>query len=202
VTTPATLGDIPRGTDAGGGPVIDGYDRAPPRWRTLWLPLGLVAVLVLALAAVLVLDGGERAGSAAAAPATMTGPVADAALEGEWTGGGTLQRCAGFDDEDCSGTRAFRLRIECPAGGCVVTPFESSYGSSPLRFEDGVYRAAGPVPPDVAPRCGGSPTRSALWRLEVVVQDGRLTGSYAESTIQGFDCGATGVAWDVALERG
>ncbi|MGY1804557.1 hypothetical protein ACI78T_14855 [Blastococcus sp. SYSU D00922] len=181
--------------------MTDGYGRAP-RWRTLWLPLGVVAVVVLAFAALLVVDRGERGGTGAVAPATMTGPVADAELAGEWTGGGTLQRCAGFSDEDCSGTRAFRLSIECPAGGCVVTPFDSSYGSPPLHFEDGVYRAVGPLPPDVAPRCGGSPTRSAQWRVELVVADGRLTGSYAESTIQGFDCGATGVAWQVALDRG
>ncbi|WP_116452420.1 hypothetical protein [Blastococcus litoris] len=181
--------------------MTDGYGRAP-RWQTLWLPLGVVALVVLAVAALLVIDRGEPTGPGAVAPATMAGPVEDAALEGEWTGGGTVQRCAGFDDDDCSGTRAIRLAIACPAAGCVVAPFDGSYGSPPLRFEDGVYRAAGPVPPDVAPRCGGSPTRSALWRLELVLADGRLTGSYAESTIQGFDCGATGVAWDVALDRG
>jgi hypothetical protein len=68
-------------------------------------------------------------------------------------------------------------------------------------LEGGSYRAAGPVPPDVAPTCGGVPTRSALWRLELTIQDERLGGSYAESTVQGFDCGATGVAWEVSLDR-
>jgi hypothetical protein len=57
------------------------------------------------------------------------------------------------------------------------------------------------VPAKLAPTCGGVPTRSALWRLELTVQDGRLGGSYAESTVQGFDCGATGVAWQVTLHR-
>ena len=35
-----------------------------------------------------------------------------------------------------------------------------------------------------------------------VARDGRLLAGYAESTVQGFDCGATGIAWDVVLERG
>ena len=82
-----------------------------------------------------------------------------------------------------------------------MTPFDDSYGSPPLRFQDGRYRAAGPVPADVAPRCGGAPAYTDLWRLELTLQGSRLRGSYAESTVQSFDCGATGVAWDVVLDR-
>ena len=37
--------------------------------------------------------------------------------------------------------------------------------------------------------------------VELTVQDGRLGGGYEESTVQGFDCGATGVSWRVVLER-
>jgi hypothetical protein len=58
------------------------------------------------------------------------------------------------------------------------------------------------VPPDAAPACNGTPTSSALWRLELTAGDGRLEGSYTESTIQGFDCGATHLRWEVTLERG
>ena len=40
-----------------------------------------------------------------------------------------------------------------------------------------------------------------MWRLELTLQGGRLVGSYTESTVQSFDCGATGLAWDLVLER-
>jgi len=123
------------------------------------------------------------------------------ALEGEWAGDGRLARCAGLEDGECSGTRDVTLTIDCAPGSCAVTPFGRGYGSPPLRFEDGAYVAAGPVPPEAAPTCGGVPTTSALWRLELTVRDGRLFGHYAESTVQGFDCGGTGVAWEVALDR-
>ena len=122
-------------------------------------------------------------------------------LEGEWAGEGTLTRCVGFDDEGCPQTLAITLTIDCEGGACAVTPIGPAYGSPPLRLEEDRYRAAGPVPPEVAPTCGGSPTRSALWRLELVVREGQLGASYSESTIQGFDCGATGVAWEVLLDR-
>ena len=82
-----------------------------------------------------------------------------------------------------------------------MIPFDATYGSPPLRFREGAYRAAGPVPPDAAPSCDGVPTSTALWRLELTVQDGQLRGSYAESTLQSFDCSGTGVAWDLVLER-
>jgi hypothetical protein len=122
-------------------------------------------------------------------------------LAGVWSGEGSLTHCAGFEDDGCPGTLSVTLTIDCSKKRCAVTPFDRSYGSPPLRFEDGTYRAAGPVPEDVAPTCGGVPTRSALWRLELTVRDGRLSGSYAESTVQGFNCGATGVAWQVTLDR-
>jgi hypothetical protein len=33
------------------------------------------------------------------------------------------------------------------------------------------------------------------------VKKGWLPPRYAESTVQGFDCGATGVEWRIAFER-
>jgi hypothetical protein len=174
---------------------------APPRGRLrrVWVPLAVVALLAAALAAYLLVRGGDAAGrDSMPAPG---GEVTSSELTGEWSGEGMLVDCAGLDDEDCSGTRSITLSIECSAVLCEVTPFDSSYGSPPLRFEDGRYRAVGPVPPELAPTCGGSPTRSAQWRLELVAGGGRLGGTYAESTIQGFDCGATFLAWEVVLAR-
>jgi hypothetical protein len=133
---------------------------------------------------------------------TSTGSaVPPSELEGEWSGEGALLRCAGFDDDGCAETLPITLTIECAGKVCAVSPFDRSYGSPQLTFSDGRYRAAGPVPAGVAPRCGGVPTRSALWRLELIVREGRLGGSYAESTVQGFDCGGTGVSWGVVFER-
>jgi hypothetical protein len=93
------------------------------------------------------------------------------------------------------------LTIDCAGKRCEVVPFDAAYGSPPLRFTDGRYRAVGPLPAAVAPTCGGSPTSTGQWRLEFAVRNGRLLGSYAESTVQSFDCGATGVAWAVVLAR-
>jgi hypothetical protein len=159
-----------------------------------------LAAVVLVAAALLVV-GGRESPRTGPTPPSNGSPVPSSDLEGEWSGEGSLTRCAGFDDEDCSGTRTITLAIDCSGERCAVIPFDRDYGSPPLRFEDGTYRAAGPVPPEAAPTCGGVPTRSALWRLELVAGGGRLGGIYAESTIQGFDCGATGVAWEVVLER-
>lgn len=169
-----------------------------------WLPLVLLGVLAVVVAVVVAAQLVDRQGSAG--PRGRTVPATAAALspselEGRWSGEGSRIRCAGLEDEGCSGTRPVTLTIDCSEQPCVVTPFDRSYGSPPLRFEDGRYRATGPVPAEVAPTCGGVPTRSALWRLELVVGGGRLGGTYAESTVQGFDCGATGVAWNVVLER-
>lgn len=169
----------------------------PPRRIPLGLLLTLAVLLVLGVVTLLALDRRD-------APEVATGPgelLPASELAGEWSGDGSLTRCAGLEDEDCSGTRPIALTIACRSDVCTVTPVDRRYGTPPLRFEDGAYRAAGPVPPDVAPRCGGVPTRSALWRLELTARDGRLVGSFAESTVQGFDCGATGSAWEVALER-
>jgi hypothetical protein len=191
------------------GPHGDGTRGAPDarpgglsRWVLVGLPLALAGLVGLGVAAALVVDGRQPPDVQPVVSLSPGGPVPSAALEGEWSGEGSLTRCAGFEDEDCAGTRAVTLTIDCSAERCAVTPFQRGYGSPPLRFEDGIYRAAGPVPADEAPTCGGVPTRSALWRLELNVRDGRLSGSYAESTIQGFDCGATGLAWELALERG
>ena len=177
-----------------------GRSDAPPRWATVGLPLALAGlVAVLAVAYVLV-DRDEPDPPAGSAPASGS-VVPSGDLAGEWSGEGVLARCAGFD-AGCSRTRSVTLTIDCAAQRCVVTPGDGSYGSPPLEVEDGSHRAVGPVPADRAPTCGGTPTASALWRLDLTVLDGRLVGSYAESTLQSFDCGATGVAWTVTLDRG
>jgi len=144
----------------------------------------------------------DQGGTAAPAGIPSTGaevPLSE--LEGEWSGEATQTDCAGFDDEACTRSRTVTLTIDCEPAVCVVTPVDESYGTPPLRFQDGRYRASGPVPPEAAPTCGGAPTRSALWQLDLVAGGGRLGGTYRESTIQGFDCGATFLAWEVVLER-
>jgi hypothetical protein len=174
----------------------------PSRWALAGFPLALAGLVVLGVAAALVVDGRQGPEARPALSLSPGSPAAPSELEGHWSGEGALSRCAGFEDEDCSGTREVVLTIDCTSGSCAVTPFDRGYGSPPLRFENGIYRAAGPLPADVAPTCGGVPTKSGLWRLELAVRDGRLIGGYAESTIQGFDCGATDLAWDLVLERG
>jgi len=158
-----------------------------------WVAVGL-ALAGLAGAAFLVV--GPRADEGALPSGR---PASSAQLTGEWSGHGTATRCAGFDR--CAGTRELALTIDCARKRCRVVPFDREYGSPPLRYADGHYRAAGPLPPGAAPTCGGAPTSTAQWRLDLVARRGRLVGSYAESTVQSFDCGATGVAWDVVLER-
>ncbi len=120
-------------------------------------------------------------------------------LAGEWSGEGSVARCAGLDG--CARARSVTLTIECAGQSCRVTPFDRSWGHPPLLVVDGSYRATGPVPAELAPTCEGVPASSALWQLELTVLGGRLVGSYAESTLQGFNCGATGVAWDLVLDR-
>lgn len=165
------------------------------RWANVGFPV-LIAVLVAVVVAVSLRD------DAPAVPAPSTGSATPSStLAGEWSGDGELTGCAGFDDEDCSASRAITLTIDCSDEPCLVTPFDRSYGRPPLRSEDGGYRAAGPVPADAAPTCNGAPTSSALWRLEIALVAGRLEGSYTESTIQGFDCGATHLRWEVTFER-
>jgi hypothetical protein len=171
----------------------------PSRWATVGPPVVLACLVAVVLAVHFVGDRGSatRPPSATGAPGSA---VPSAALEGEWSGEGSLTFCAGFD-EGCPATRSVSLTIDCREQPCAVTPFDRSYGRPPLTFEDGSYRAAGPVPADVAPTCDGARTSSALWRLELTVRNGRLAGRYAESTVQGFDCGATGVEWRIAFER-
>jgi hypothetical protein len=180
---------------------VTGPSGRPPRWATVGLPLALAALVAVAVAVVLVLDGGRDPGPRPSTSVAAGTEVPSSELEGEWSGEGALTRCAGYEDDGCPRTLSITLSIDCSGDPCTVTPFESTYGTPPLRFEDGRYRAAGPVPPELAPTCGGVPTRSALWRLELTVVGGRLGGTYEESTLQGFDCGATGVEWDVALDR-
>ena len=173
----------------------------PSRWVLVGFPLALVGLVVLGVGAALVVDARQGPDTRSVVSLAPGSPAPSSELAGEWSGEGALTRCAGFEDEDCTGTREVTLAIDCAAGNCAVTPFDRGYGSPPLRFEAGIYRAAGPLPAAVAPTCGGAPTKSGLWRLELAVRDGRLIGSYAESTVQGFDCGATGLAWDLVLER-
>lgn len=161
------------------------------RSRAVGLLLTLAALAVAVLVVVRV-TGHDEPGSRA---------VSSSDLAGEWSGDGRLTRCAGFDDETCGRTRTVTLTIDCSGKRCVVTPFGRDYGHPPLRLAGGRYRAAGPLPPEAAPTCDGVPTSTALWRLDLAVRDGRLTGSYAESTVQSFDCGATGLTWEVSLGR-
>jgi hypothetical protein len=171
----------------------------PPRWATVGLPVVLAALI--AVVAYLVVDDRRSVDVLMGATRSTGNPVSSSALEGDWSGEGSLTDCAGLPDEGCSPARSVTLTIDCVEQPCVVTPFDRSYGRPPLRFEDGSYRAAGPVPAKAAPTCGGTPTTSALWRLDLTAADGRLEGSYAESTVQGFDCGATWLRWEVTLDR-
>jgi hypothetical protein len=170
----------------------------PPRWATVGLPLVLAGLVLVAVAALVVVDRREGGHPR---PAASSGSSTSAELAGEWSGEGSPATCAGFADEDCRGSLSMTLTIDCSGKRCVVTPFDRSYGSPPLRIEDGAYAAVGPLPADVAPPCDGVPTTSGQWRLTLVEGRGRLGGTYQESTIQGFDCGATSLSWDVVLER-
>lgn len=173
----------------------------PPRWATVGLPLALAGLIAVVVGAYFALDARRGAEARPGPPSSTSEATPSSGLEGEWSGEGSLTRCAGYEDDGCPRTLSVTLTIDCTGEVCAVTPFDRTYGSPPLRLEDGRYRAVGPMPPDLAPTCGGVPTHSAQWRLELAVAGGRLGGSYAESTIQSFDCGATGVAWDIALDR-
>ena len=173
-----------------------------PRWAIIGFPLAFVALIGLVVAVHAVVGDGLTADLLPGTSQTTGSEVPSSALAGEWTGEGRLTDCAGFEDEGCPAVRTVILTIDCSERLCVVTPFDRSYGRPPLRFEEGSYRAAGPVPSEIAPTCGGQPTSTALWRLEVAVVDGRLQGSYSESTVQSFDCGATWLRWAIALDRG
>lgn len=176
----------------------------PPRWGTAGLVAGL-AGLVTVLVAVLVFNSLVLDDRGTAAPERRSSPLRGSVvpgfdLAGEWSGEGSVTRCAGLDD--CARTRSVPLTIECAGQSCRVTPFDPSWGRPRLEVRDGSYRALGPVPSELAPTCDGVPASTALWRLELgVLDDDRLVGSFAESTLQGFNCGATGVAWDLVLDR-
>ena len=175
----------------------------PPRWGRAGLVAGL-AGLVAVLIAVLVFDLLVVDGGGTAAPQRGSSPLRGSVvpgfdLAGEWSGEGSVAGCAGLDR--CARTRSVTLTIDCAGQFCRVTPFDPSWGHPPLDVVEGSYRATGPVPAGLAPTCEGVPAGSASWRLELTVLGDRLVGSYAESTLQGFNCGATGVAWDLVLHR-
>ena len=167
---------------------------AGSRRATVVVPLVLLAVVAGIVAYLVLADGDVRGAPSPAAVSTSSN-----VLTGEWSGEGTVTQCAGFDR--CEGTRSVSLSIDCSGKRCAVVPFDAAYGRPPLQFAGGRYRAVGPLPPGVAPTCGGAPTSTAQWRLDLALRGGRLRGSYAESTVQSFDCGATGVTWDVVLHR-
>ncbi len=187
---------------AGGGSGSRSGQPTPSRWGSARLVAGLAGLITL-LVAVLVVHALVVDGRGAAAPERSSPPLRGSVLPGfdltgEWSGTGSVTRCAGLD---CARTRPVTLTIDCAGQPCRVTPFDPSWGRPRLEVRDGSYRAAGPVPSERAPACDGVPAHTALWRLELTVLDGRLVGSYAESTLQSFNCGATGVAWDVVLDR-
>jgi hypothetical protein len=173
----------------------------PPRWATVGLPLVLAALALVAIGTLVVVQDRQPLTPRPTATSSAGGVASSSDLAGEWSGKGSVTRCAGFDDAFCARTLSLTLTIDCSGKRCVVTPFDRSYGHPPMRPAEGGYGAAGPLPADAAPTCAGQPT-SGLWRLAVTVRDGRLAGTYEESTPQSFDCGATGVEWDVTLERG
>ncbi|NYJ05014.1 hypothetical protein [Petropleomorpha daqingensis] len=172
--------------------------RARP-WVLAGLVLALAAVVAVVVAALVVPDDRPDAVPQPSATASTGAAIPRSELAGQWSGEGTLTDCAGFD-EGCPRTLTLTLMISCPQDPCTVTPVERGEGHPPLRFQDGRYRAAGPVRADVGPTCTGNPT-SGLWHLDLAEQDGRLVGRYSESTVQSFDCGATSVAWDVTFAR-
>ena len=173
---------------------------SPARWVTLGVPVALAALIAVGVAAHVAVADREGTATRPSSSRAVGSPVPSSELEGEWSGEGSLTDCAGYDD-GCPRTRSVTLSIDC-SGPCAVVPFDRAYGRPSLTFEDGGYRAAGPVPPKLAPVCDGRPASSALWKLELVPTDGRLRGSYAETTVQGFDCPATWVRWEVTVDRG
>jgi hypothetical protein len=175
--------------------------RRSARWAAVGVPVALAALIAVAVAAYLVVDDGGSADTLPSTARSTGSSVPLSALAGAWSGEGSLTDCAGFADENCPATRSITLTIDCVEQPCVVTPFDRSYGRPPLKREDGGFRAAGPLPPEVAPTCGGTPTSSGQWRLDLTALNGRLEGSYAESTVQGFDCGATHLRWEFTLDR-
>ena len=176
----------------------------PPRWGTAGLVAGLAGLVAVLVAVLvfnsLVLDGSGVREHPSAVPSPLRGSVVPGFdLAGEWSGQGSVTRCAGLDD--CARTRAVTLTIECAGQSCRVTPFDPSWGQPRLEVRDGVIARPARCRPSFAPTCDGVPASSALWHLELTVLDDRLVGSYAESTLQGFDCGATAVAWELVLYR-
>jgi hypothetical protein len=169
------------------------------RWATAGLGAALAASVAVVVAGHPGVDPRRSADTLPSTTRSTGSAVPSSALEGTWSGRGSLTDCAGFAGEGCPAARSITLTIDCSEQSCVVTPFDPSYGRPPLSFEDGSYRAAGPVPAKVAPTCGGTPTSTVLWRLDLAVKGGRLQGSYAESTVQGFDCGATHLRWEVTF---
>src|SRR3954471_14787202 len=147
----------------------------PRRWAAVWLPLALVGLVVIAVAGHLAVGGPQNPLTGTGTAAGDDSPAASSDLEGEWSGEGAVTRCAGLGDSTCRGTRTVTLAIDCSGKRCEVTPFDRTYGRAsgppPLRFTDGSYVAAGPLPPAVAPTCGGTPTSTAQWRLDLALRN-------------------------------
>ena len=146
---------------------MSGPSRPAPRWATIGLPLVLAGLVLLAVVGYLVVGGRP---DDPASPAAGSAPASSGALTGKWSGEGSVTQCAGFDR--CAGTREVTLTIDCSGKRCTVVPFDASYGRPPLRFADDRYRAVGPLPSAVAPTCGGAPTSTAQWRLELTLRGG------------------------------
>src|SRR4051794_11530350 len=169
----------------GGPPVAPGPRPSSRRWATAGLGAALAASVAVVVAGHPVVDPRRSADTVPGTTRSTGSAVPPSALEGTWSGRGSLTDCAGFAGEGCPAARAVTVTIDCSEQSCVVTPFDPSYGRPPLGFEDGSYRAAGPVPAKVAPTCGGTPTSTALWRVGLALPGGRAAGRHGGAPGQG-----------------
>ena len=156
------------------------------------LPLALPPSLSLVVAAYLVDRGPRSPVDRLGAPAAADSAVPSAELAGEWSGEGAVTRCAGFAP-GCDRTLPIQLTIDCSGKRWRSCRSTAGYGSPPLRFRRAAIGPPGRSLPTSRRRAAAAHEHRDL-AAELAVREGRLTGSYAESTVQSFDCGATGVA--------